>query len=95
MTAPLLIRNAAWAVVWDAPARRHAYARGMDVLLEGGRVVAIARHDPDAPVPPGTEVVDGSGVRQGGRAPQIVDNGRDPDLRAGLVLAEPAHPPQA
>ena len=59
MTAPLLIRDAAWAVVWDAPARRHAYARGMDVLVEAGRVAAIARHDPDAPVPPGAEVVDG------------------------------------
>lgn len=59
MTAPLLIRDAAWAVVWDAPARRHAYARGMDVLLRDGRVAAVARHDPDAPVPPGAEVVDG------------------------------------
>lgn len=59
MPAPILIRDAAWAVVWDASARGHAYARGMDVLLEGGRVAAIARHDPDAPVPPGAEVVDG------------------------------------
>ena len=59
MPAPLLIRDAAWAVVWDGAERRHAYARGMDVLLEGGRIVAIARHDPDAPAPPGAEVVDG------------------------------------
>ena len=59
MPAPILIRDAAWAVVWEASARRHAYARGMDVLLEGGRIAAIARHDPDAPVPPGAEVVEG------------------------------------
>ncbi|BDG70297.1 amidohydrolase family protein [Roseomonas fluvialis] len=60
MTAPVLIRDAAWAVVWDAPAKRHAYARGMDVLIEGGRIAAIARHDPDAPPPPAAEVVDGT-----------------------------------
>lgn len=59
MPAPLLIRDAAWAVVWDGAERRHAYARGMDVLVEGGRIAAIAHHDPDAPVPPGAEVVDG------------------------------------
>jgi len=59
MPAPILIRDAAWTVVWDASARHHAYARGMDLLLEGGRIAAVARHDPDAPVPPGAEVVDG------------------------------------
>jgi len=59
MPQPLLIRDAAWAVVWDAPARRHAYAREVDVLLQEGRIAAIARHDPDAPVPEGAEVVDG------------------------------------
>lgn len=59
MPTPILIRDAAWAVVWDASARGHAYARGMDILLEGGRIAAVAHHDPDARVPDGTEVVDG------------------------------------
>lgn len=59
MADPVLIRDAAWAVLWDAPARRHTYAHGVDVLLDGGRVAAVARHDPDAPVPAGAEVVDG------------------------------------
>lgn len=58
-----LIRNAAWIVVWDAAAKRHAYARGQDLRLEAGRVAAIAPHDPAAPPPAaGTEVIDGSGL---------------------------------
>jgi len=52
-----LIRNAAWAVVWDAAAKRHAYARGVDIRLEGGKVSAIAPHDPAATA---EEVIDAS-----------------------------------
>ncbi|MFC7689188.1 hypothetical protein ACFQY5_05600 [Paeniroseomonas aquatica] len=44
-----LIRNAAWAVVWNG---RHEYRRDVDLLLEGGKVAAIAAHDPAAPPPP-------------------------------------------
>lgn len=51
-----LIRNAAWAVVWNG---RHEYRRDVDVLLADGKVVGIAAHDPDAPPPAGTEVIDG------------------------------------
>ncbi|MBW8269073.1 amidohydrolase family protein [Caldovatus aquaticus] len=58
-TDSTLIRNAAWAVVWDAAAGRHAYARGVDIALAGGRIAAIAPHDPAAPPPAGAAVVDG------------------------------------
>lgn len=57
-----LIRNAAWAVVWDGAARRHAYARGVDIALSAGRVLSIAPHDAAAPPPPGPEVIDGSAL---------------------------------
>ncbi len=59
MPAPTLIRNAAWAVLWDAGAKRHVYARDRDVLLRDGRIAAIAQHDPAAPPPEGAEIVDG------------------------------------
>src|SRR5918997_1895499 len=49
--AETLIRNAAWAVVWDAPAGRHAYARGVDIRLAGGRIVALAPPAPPRPPP--------------------------------------------
>lgn len=55
-----LIRNATWAVVWDAAAGQHRYAREVDILLEGGKVASIAPHAPDAPPPAGAEVVEGS-----------------------------------
>ncbi len=58
MPTPTLIRNAAWAVVWDGAARRHAYARGVDIRLEYGRIAAIAPHAPAAPPPAGAEVID-------------------------------------
>jgi 5-methylthioadenosine/S-adenosylhomocysteine deaminase len=54
-----LIRNADWAVVWDAAAKRHVYARGVDIRMAGGRIAAIAKHDPAAPPTAGAEVVDG------------------------------------
>ena len=60
--AEILIHNAAWAVVWDAPARRHAYVRGVDIHLADGKVAAIAAHDPAAPPPPGVEVIAGEGL---------------------------------
>ena len=43
-----LIRNAAWAVVWDAAVKSHVHARGVDIRLAGGKVAAIAPHDPAA-----------------------------------------------
>lgn len=57
----LLLRNAAWAVVWDGA--RHRYGRGLDIALRGGAVESVAPHDPHAPPPPprpGAEVVDAS-----------------------------------
>lgn len=59
MPAPVLIRNAAWAVLWDATAKQHVYAHGMDVLLRDGRIATIAKHDADAKPPEGAEIVDG------------------------------------
>jgi cytosine/adenosine deaminase-related metal-dependent hydrolase len=60
MTATL-IRNAAWAVVWDTATKRHAYARGVDITLSDGKVAGIVPHDPTAPPPPG-EVVPGEAL---------------------------------
>ena len=37
MPKPTLIRNAAWAVLWDAAAGRHVYARDVDIVLRDGR----------------------------------------------------------
>jgi imidazolonepropionase-like amidohydrolase len=34
---------------------------GIDVVVEGDRIVSVGRHDPERVVPPGTEVVDGAG----------------------------------
>ncbi|MBX9698143.1 MAG: amidohydrolase family protein, partial [Acetobacteraceae bacterium] len=62
MPSPTLIRNAAWAVVWDAVAARHAYARGVDIRLEAGRVAAITPHHPGAPPPTGAEVIEAAGL---------------------------------
>jgi len=56
-----LIRNAAWAVVWDEAAKRHAYARGVDIRLAGGKVAAIAPHDPAAPIA-AAEVIPGESL---------------------------------
>lgn len=35
-----VIRNAAWAVVWNAETGRHEYARGVDVVFRGDRIVS-------------------------------------------------------
>ena len=51
-----LIRNAAWAVVWNG---RHEYRRNVDILLGGGRIAAIAAHDPAAEPPAADAVIDG------------------------------------
>jgi 5-methylthioadenosine/S-adenosylhomocysteine deaminase len=59
MTTPLLIRNAAWAVLWDEAAAQHVYGRDLDILLRDGRVAAIGPHDPESEPPAGAEVVDG------------------------------------
>ncbi len=54
-----MIRNAAWAVVWDAAAGHHAYARGVDILLAEGCIASIAPHDPASPPPAVDEVIAG------------------------------------
>lgn len=61
MPDDILIRNAAWAVVWDPAAKRQAYARGVDIRLSGGTIAAIAPHDPAATAPAG-ETIDGTGL---------------------------------
>ena len=62
MAIPLLIRNAAWAVLWDDAQHRQTYGRDLDILVEGGKLARIAPHAPDAPPPDGGEVVDGRGL---------------------------------
>ena len=62
MPPTTLIRNAAWAVVWDAATQRHAYARHVDLLLAAGRIAALAPHDPAAPPPAADEVIDATGL---------------------------------
>ncbi len=52
-----LIRNAAWAVLWDGKA--HHYARDVDLLLQDGAIAAIGPHDAAAAPPAGAEVIDG------------------------------------
>jgi cytosine/adenosine deaminase-related metal-dependent hydrolase len=59
MTATL-IRNAAWAVVWDTMAKRHLYTRDVDITLRDGKVASILPHDPSA-LPPG-EVIPGEAL---------------------------------
>lgn len=59
MPGPILIRDLAWAVLWDASAGAHRYARGVDLLMDGGRIAGIAPHDPAAPPADGVEVLDG------------------------------------
>jgi cytosine/adenosine deaminase-related metal-dependent hydrolase len=56
-----LIRDAAWVVRWDAEAGRHAYARNLDILMEGGRIASMAPHDADAPPQAADSVIDGRG----------------------------------
>jgi cytosine/adenosine deaminase-related metal-dependent hydrolase len=62
MITPLLIRNAAWAVVWDDAAGRHAFGRDLDILLRDGRVERIGAHDRSVAPEPGVEVVEGRGL---------------------------------
>src|SRR5687768_8122579 len=56
-----LIRDADWVVRWDQAEKRHAYGRGLDILLRDGRIVEMAPHRPDAPPPPGATVMEGRG----------------------------------
>mgnify|MGYP000367224483 CR=1 FL=1 len=60
MMNPLLLRNAAWAVIWDTNAKAQTYGRNLDILIEGGKVVSVTPHTGDAPPPAGAEVVDAS-----------------------------------
>lgn len=54
---PTLLRNAAWAVLWDAAARCHVYGRDVDIPLRDGRIAAIAPHA-DRPVDPDVTVIE-------------------------------------
>jgi cytosine/adenosine deaminase-related metal-dependent hydrolase len=58
MPSSTLIRNAAWAVVWDAVGRHHVYARGVDIHLDGARIAAVTPHDGAAPPPAAAAVID-------------------------------------
>ncbi|MCC7271991.1 MAG: amidohydrolase family protein, partial [Alphaproteobacteria bacterium] len=62
MAEGVLIRNAAWAIAWDAAAGRHVYRRGVDLTLADGRIAAIAPHAPEAPPPAAAAVVDASAM---------------------------------
>ena len=55
MAEAVLIRNAAWAMVWDAAASRHVYRRGVDRTRADGKIAAIAPHAADMPPPAGVE----------------------------------------
>lgn len=41
--ATTLIRDADWAIVWDAGSRAHVYRRGVDVAFEGNTVTYVGR----------------------------------------------------
>jgi 5-methylthioadenosine/S-adenosylhomocysteine deaminase len=58
MSKPTLIRNAAWAVLWDTAAGRHVYARDVDIVLRDGRVASVAP-SADATVEGDPTVIDG------------------------------------
>lgn len=60
MAGATLIRNADWAVLWDASTRRHAYARGVDMLIRDGAIAAVGPHDPAASA--NATVIDGTGM---------------------------------
>ena len=60
MPAPLLIRNAGWAALWDPGLKRQSYGQNLDILLRDGKIESIAPHAGDAPPIPGAEVVDAS-----------------------------------
>lgn len=58
MSAPVVIRGADWAVVWDADRGRHRYERDVDIAFEGDRIVHVGgRLEGDF-----TEEVDGTGL---------------------------------
>lgn len=61
MSDRTLIRDAGWVVQWDAVASRHVYARGVDLLLDGGRIASMRPHDAAAPPPAAETVIDGRG----------------------------------
>ena len=54
----ILIKNAAWAVVWDETAKRHAYRRGVDIAFADDRIVFVGKGFAGA----ADRVIDGGGV---------------------------------
>jgi cytosine/adenosine deaminase-related metal-dependent hydrolase len=58
MPTSTLIRNAGWAVLWDAAAKQHVYGRDVDIVLRDGRIAAITPHA-DARVDADVTVIDG------------------------------------
>jgi 5-methylthioadenosine/S-adenosylhomocysteine deaminase len=54
----ILIKNAAWAVVWDETAKRHAYRRGVDIAFADDRIVFVGKEFAGA----ADRVIDGGGV---------------------------------
>jgi 5-methylthioadenosine/S-adenosylhomocysteine deaminase len=58
--APQWIRNASWAVLWDASSRRHFYRRNVDLSLADGRIAAIEAAG-TTPPSPGEHAIDARG----------------------------------
>ena len=59
--ATVRIRNASWVVAWDAAAKRHVYRRDVDIDVVDGAIAAVGAAN-EAPVPAGTEAIDGKGL---------------------------------
>jgi cytosine/adenosine deaminase-related metal-dependent hydrolase len=58
MTETTIIRNAAWAAVWNAVCGRHEYQQGIDIALRGDRIVHVGR----GYAGPCDRAIDGSGL---------------------------------
>jgi cytosine/adenosine deaminase-related metal-dependent hydrolase len=58
MPTSTLIRNAGWAVLWDAAAKQHVYGRHVDIVLRDARIATITP-PADAPVDADVTVIDG------------------------------------
>jgi cytosine/adenosine deaminase-related metal-dependent hydrolase len=58
--APTWIRNASWAVLWDASSGRHFYRLNVDLSLADGRIAAVEAAG-TTPPSPGERAIDGRG----------------------------------